>query len=90
METLNANVRDHEPRLALTDEADGYTFYRALAERSPEVLAAGGSLFVEVGETQAAAVRGLFAESDAWAHAGTWRDTTGPHDRVLRFDRRAV
>ncbi len=87
MAGLDANVRDHEPRAALTDEADGLSFYRSLADAGPGVLRAGGALFLEVGETQAAAVREIFAETPGWTHVATWKDTTGPHERVLRFDR---
>ena len=38
MPVLQPEVRDHEPREALTDEADGLTAYRIIAERAPNHL----------------------------------------------------
>ncbi|RYH03218.1 peptide chain release factor N(5)-glutamine methyltransferase [Salipiger sp. IMCC34102] len=52
---------DHEPRLALTDEADGLTAYRRIARDAPAHLAPNGVLLVEIGPTQGAAVADLFA-----------------------------
>ncbi len=59
--TLDAGVRDFEPKLALDGGPDGLAFYRRLAEGAANVLAPGGWLAVEVGYTQAGAVRELFA-----------------------------
>ena len=50
----------HEPRMALTDEADGLTAYRAIAAGAAAHLAPGGRLLVEIGPTQGAAVAALF------------------------------
>ncbi|MDO6586684.1 peptide chain release factor N(5)-glutamine methyltransferase [Salipiger sp. 1_MG-2023] len=49
----------HEPRLALTDEADGLTAYRAIAAGVLRHLAPQGRLMVEIGPTQGAAVSAL-------------------------------
>jgi release factor glutamine methyltransferase len=56
MDTLQREVRLHEPRMALTDEADGLSAYRAIIAQAPDHLAPGGRLIVEIGPTQAAAV----------------------------------
>ncbi len=54
-----------EPHVALFDvEADGLGFYRRLASKSPEKLAPGGLLAVEVGQGQAESVAWL------WSAAG--------------------
>lgn len=51
----------HEPRLALTPGGDGLDAYRAIASGARAHLAPAGRLLVEIGPTQAAAVRALFA-----------------------------
>lgn len=50
----------YEPRMALTDEADGLTAYRAIARGVLGHLAPRGRLLVEIGPTQGAAVADLF------------------------------
>ena len=59
--SLAPEVRDWEPRLALTDEADGLSAYRTIAASAPDHLTAGGRLLVEIGYGQAEAVSGIFA-----------------------------
>ncbi|WP_170358938.1 peptide chain release factor N(5)-glutamine methyltransferase [Ruegeria arenilitoris] len=60
MDDLSPEVREHEPRLALTDEADGLDAYRRIAAGAPDHLVPGGRLLVEIGPTQAQAVSALF------------------------------
>ncbi|UWR05895.1 peptide chain release factor N(5)-glutamine methyltransferase [Ruegeria sp. B32] len=60
MDDLSPEVREHEPRLALTDEADGLDAYRRIAAGAPDHLVPGGRLLVEIGPTQAQAVGALF------------------------------
>ncbi|WP_413718804.1 peptide chain release factor N(5)-glutamine methyltransferase [Silicimonas sp. MF1-12-2] len=62
MEALQPEVRDYEPRAALTDEADGLTAYRRISSRALQHLKPGGRLLVEIGPTQGAAVSSLFRE----------------------------
>ncbi len=50
----------HEPRMALDGDADGFIFYRAIAERWLPKLRAGGVCAVEVGIGQATDVAALF------------------------------
>lgn len=59
--TLQPEVR-REPSLALNGGEDGLVFYRAILEKWTPLLRQGGVLGVEIGETQAQAVRGLFAQ----------------------------
>ena len=63
MHDLQPEVRDHEPRIALTDEADGLTAYRRIAAGALDHLAPGGRLLVEIGPTQGEAVRKLFIDA---------------------------
>lgn len=56
---LSPEVRDWEPRLALTPGGDGLDAYRAIARGAAAHLAPGGRLLLEIGPTQAAAVSAL-------------------------------
>jgi release factor glutamine methyltransferase len=59
--TLQPDVRDHEPRMALDGGDDGLALLRRLiAGAPPRLVAPGGVLAVEVGAGQAAAVVDLF------------------------------
>jgi len=61
VETLEPEVRDWEPRIALGTHPDALHFYRRLSVEAPPLLAAGGSLIVEVGQGQADDVSALFS-----------------------------
>ena len=60
IETLQPEIRDFEPRLALTAGADGLSFYRRIATESRAWLKSNGAVMVEIGATQREAVEGLF------------------------------
>ncbi|NQV38265.1 MAG: peptide chain release factor N(5)-glutamine methyltransferase [Candidatus Marinimicrobia bacterium] len=49
MESLMPDVRDYEPRTALTDGIDGLTFYHRLAQTGPDMLKHRGWMIMEVG-----------------------------------------
>jgi release factor glutamine methyltransferase len=58
---LMADVRDHEPRLALDGGDDGLSLLRRVVDGAPaRLVSPGGVLAVEVGAGQAAAVVELF------------------------------
>jgi len=59
--TLEPEVRDHDPRLALDGGADGLDFYRRLAAEAADWLAPGGKMMLEFGEGQAPALEKIFA-----------------------------
>ena len=59
LEGLSAEVRDHEPQMALTDGADGLTAYRRICGGAAPYLTQGGRLIVEIGPTQGAEVAGM-------------------------------
>ena len=61
MPDLEPEVRDWEPRMALTDDGDGLTAYRAILSGARQHLAPKGRLAVEVGPTQAEAVTAIGA-----------------------------
>jgi release factor glutamine methyltransferase len=59
-EQLGAEVRDYEPRQAVTDGGDGLRFYGRIARRAKALLRERGAVLVEIGCGQAEAVRALF------------------------------
>ena len=65
IETLEPEVRDHEPRLALDGGADGLDAYRVLAPEILRVLKPGGMFAVEIGYDQKAPVEALFKAAGA-------------------------
>jgi release factor glutamine methyltransferase len=67
--TLQPEVRDHDPRLALDGGPDGLDAYRLIAPEVIRVLRPGGMFAVEVGMGQAADVAALFREAGAEALA---------------------
>ena len=58
-ETLPAEVREHEPNVALFAGSDGLDAYRIIAPQFPALLAPGGAAILEIGSTQAPAVTAL-------------------------------
>ena len=54
---LQREVRDHEPRLALTAGSDGLTMIRRLLIETPSILVRGGYFVFEIGYNQGSAVR---------------------------------
>lgn len=62
MPSLAAEL-SYEPRMALTDEADGLTAYRKIAEGAPTHLNADGWLMVEIGWQQGPDVATLFTDA---------------------------
>jgi release factor glutamine methyltransferase len=81
LETLEPEVRDHEPRLALDGGPDGLDAYRRLAPEILRVLKPGGRFAVEIGFDQSAAVEALFRAAGA-AEVTTAKDLA-TRDRVV-------
>ncbi|MEN9560664.1 MAG: hypothetical protein RLZZ502_1875 [Pseudomonadota bacterium] len=74
-----------EPRLALSDEADGLSFYRRLAQEAYAFLHPHGHLLIEHGHDQAEAVRHIFNTSH-WAPSQAYVDLAG-HRRGMLIKR---
>ncbi len=65
IETLDPEVRDFDPKLALDGGEDGLNFYRMLAEKMAKFLKPNGCIMMEFGEGQAPAIREIF-EAANW------------------------
>jgi release factor glutamine methyltransferase len=72
--TLDREVRDYEPEIALYGGDDGLEIYRRLVPEAERLLAPGGSLLMEIGATQADAVSGMLG---AWKEVEIRNDLAG-------------
>jgi release factor glutamine methyltransferase len=78
---LAADVREWEPRHALTPGPSGLEAYRRIAAGVPRVLAPGGRALLEIGPTQGRAVAALLGAAGL-ARVSLHRDLDG-RDRVV-------
>jgi release factor glutamine methyltransferase len=85
MADVSPELRDHEPRMALTDEADGLTGYRMLANLGQRFLEPQGRLFAEIGWQQGPEVVVLFQQA-GWLNLRLLVDLDG-RDRVICADK---
>jgi len=84
MATLQREVRDWEPRIALTDFGDGSSFYRRLLVDAPSRLRPGGYLLCELGYTQSEAISTM-ADQTVWEQPHLLDDLQGiPRTLVLK------
>lgn len=81
MNDIQPELRDHEPRGALTDEADGLSAYRIIAEQAQGYLSAEGRVLAEIGFQQGPDVRAIFT-SQGWGDVTILPDLDG-RDRVV-------
>lgn len=65
IETLQPEVRDHDPRLALDGGPDGLTFYRSLAADAPPHMHSAGIALLEFGDGQEQSVQEIF-RNQSW------------------------
>ena len=63
IDTLDREVREHEPMSALDGGADGLDFYRKITEEAKGYLSRGGKIFYEIGYNQAEDVGELLRRS---------------------------
>lgn len=81
MAGLSPEVRDWEPRAALTDEGDGLGAYRAILNGISQHLTEGGRLLLEIGPTQAEEVSVLVLTA-GFAMVDVIQDLDG-RDRIV-------
>jgi len=76
LDGLQREVRDHEPRIALTPGLDGLSVIRRLLQEAPDFLKSGGYMLIEIGFDQAAKVEGLI-DAKVWKLLETYPDLQG-------------
>jgi release factor glutamine methyltransferase len=76
LEELQREVRDHEPRFALTPGGDGLSVIRRLLAESPRFLKPGGHLVMEIGFGQHERVAAL-VDPAVWTLLGIHKDLQG-------------
>lgn len=79
--SLQPEVRNYDPQIALDGGDDGLAAYRKIAGDIKRLLAQGGRLYVELGAGQEAAVRQMFTK--AGLTVGAARDDLAGIPRVL-------
>jgi len=77
LEGLAAEVRIHDPHIALAGGADGLEVLRAVIQGARERLRVRGALFLEIGAEQGEAIRGILRSSAPWAAIDIRRDLAG-------------
>ena len=81
IKTLEPEVREHDPMLALDGGEDGLRFYRILAEEGKKHLARPGRIFMEIGYDQGKAVKEIF-ENEGFKEVVVKKDLC-ENDRVV-------
>ena len=81
---LQREVREHEPRVALTPGDDGLSIIHRLVSQAPAFLVDGGYLLLEIGFDQRAAVEELI-DASVWKAINVQQDLQGiPRTIVLQ------
>lgn len=73
---LQPEVRDHDPRIAVTDGSTGLTIIERIVAGAPKYLSSGGHLLVEIGHGQSDQVMAL-VDSRKWQNAKFIPDLQG-------------
>ena len=85
IETLQPEVRDHEPRGALDGGPDGLDYFRRLARDAAAFLKPGGQLMMEFGDGQEEAIRKI-VESEKWIVEAIQKDYN-QRPRIIAVER---
>ena len=80
--TLDPEVKDYEPTLALDGGEDGLEFYRIIAKHAPEHLKKRGQIILEIGYDQGESVPRIFSESGCFENIRVLKDLAGL-DRIV-------
>ena len=81
--TLQREIYEHEPLLALDGGEDGLDFYRRIITAAPDYLRQDGHLYLEIGHDQGRDVCALAEDSGSFEDITIVRDLVG-HDRVVK------
>ncbi|NLT49350.1 MAG: peptide chain release factor N(5)-glutamine methyltransferase [Ignavibacteria bacterium] len=61
---LQKEIVNYEPKEAVTDNSDGYTFYKRISSIAGKMLNPGGELFFETGQGQAENVKNIMIQNN--------------------------
>lgn len=61
---LETELLEHEPKIALTDDGDGLSFYEKITSRSKNWLKSRGKLYFEIGINQADEVKNIMLKNE--------------------------
>lgn len=81
-ETLDKNVKDYEPRIALYAGEGGLDAYRRITEKVSQFLKPDGILLLEIGYLQGPSVRELLEQTGGFASIQIEKDLQ-KHDRIV-------
>jgi release factor glutamine methyltransferase len=76
IENLEPEVREFDPRIALTDGTDGLSIIRRIIQGAPRLLNSPGMLLLEIGKGQSDEVVGLFKPA-IWKRVESSNDLRG-------------
>jgi len=85
--TLQPEVKDFEPEMALVAGPEGTDIAKRIIRQAPEYLKPGGSLIMEMGIGQAAALRKIIEDTHKFGTVGTMKDLAGI-ERVIIIKRK--
>lgn len=83
MKDLQPEIKDYEPASALYGGKDGLDFYRRIIHESPDYLATGGYVIMEIGYGQAGRIKKLIASEKKFLNIEITKDMAGI-ERVIR------
>lgn len=82
IDTLQEEVKDHDPMLALDGGMDGLIFYKRIADEAANYLKNEGKILLEIGHDQAEAVSFILKEA-GFTEINVIKDLSG-NDRVVK------
>jgi release factor glutamine methyltransferase len=80
-ESLEPELKLHEPKIALTDNSNGISFYKHIVEVSDQILNIRGKIYFELGKGQSNQVQNLF-EQKGFNNITVIKDYSGI-DRII-------
>ena len=80
--TLQSEVKNYEPRIALDGGADGLNFYRKIINESPKLLLKNGFIAVEIGYDQSELITNLIESGGRFKQIEVIKDLAGL-DRIV-------
>lgn len=80
-ESLEPELKVHEPRIALTDNSNGISFYKNILEVSDQILNKPGKIYFELGMGQSMEIKNLF-DQKGFSNITITKDYSGI-DRII-------